>query len=218
MRKVLRTLLRALLFLLILALLGFILLAWQVDRLGQVDAAREADVIVALGARVNQDGTPGSDLTSRTYHAVDLWKAGIAPFIVCTGGIRDEPLSAAAVCKRFAVALGVPSERVLVADGSSNTMEDARVTAEVMAQKGWRSAVLVSHPLHLFRARWLFQRAGVDAVTSPTSTETRRIFLPLRLWYAMREAGGIIFTMIDGWSTVPDQWVATLQTRIYNSR
>ena len=218
MRKALRTLLRALSFLLILALLGFVLLTWQVDRLGRVDDAREADVIVALGARVNQNGTPGSDLTSRTYHAVDLWKAGIAPYIACTGGVRDEPLSAAAVCKRFAVDLGVPAERVFVADGSSNTMEDAQVTAELMAQKDWHSAVLVSHPLHLFRALWLFQRAGIDAVTSPTSTETHRIFLPIRLWYAMREAGGIIFTLIDGWSIVPDQWVATLQTRIYRSQ
>lgn len=218
MRIALRTLLRALLFLLIPALLGFILLTWQVDRLGRVDAAREADVIVALGARVNQDGTPGSDLTSRTYHAVDLWNADIAPDIICTGGFRNEPLSAAAVCKRFAVDLGVPSEHVLIADGSSNTMEDAQVTAQLMAQKGWRSAVLVSHPLHLFRARWLFRRAGIDAVTSPTSTETNRIFLPVRLWYAMREAGGIIFTLIDGWSIVPDEWVAALQTRIYRSQ
>ena len=159
-----------------------------------------------------------SDLTSRTYHAVDLWNAGIAPQIVCTGGVRDEPLSAAAVCKRFAVELGVPAERVFVADGSSNTMEDAQVTAALMAQKGWHSAVLVSHPLHLFRGRWLFQRARIDAVTSPTSIETHRIFLPVRLWYAMREAGGIIFTLIDGWSIVPDQWVATLQTRIYRSQ
>ena len=54
MRKALRTLLRALSFLLILAFLGFVLLTWQVDRLGRVDDAVEADVIVALGARVNR--------------------------------------------------------------------------------------------------------------------------------------------------------------------
>ena len=207
-----------LLALLILAVLGFSLLTWQVDRLGRVDDARAADVIVVLGARVNQDGTPGSDLTSRTYHAVDLWNAGIAPNIICTGGFRDEPLSAAAVCKRFAVGLGVPSERVWVADGSSNTVEDAHVTAEAMTQEGWRSAVLVSHPLHLFRARWLFQRAGIDVVTSPTSTETDRILLPLRVWYDVREAGGIVFAMMNGWSIIPEQWVAKLQTWVYGWR
>ncbi len=218
MRKILRALLRALLFLVILALLGFALLVWKVDRLGRVDAARDADVIVVLGAQVNQDGTPGSDLTSRTYHAADLWKAGLAPYMICTGGFQNEPLSAAAVCKRFAANLDVPAERILIADGSSNTMEDAQVTAKVMAQQGWHSAVLVSHPLHLFRASWLFRRAGIDAVTSPTSTETHRIFLPVRLWYATREAAGIIFTLIDGWSIVPAEWVAMLQTRIYGTQ
>ena len=79
------------------------LLTWQVDRLGREDQARPSDVIVVLGARVNADGTPGSDLTSRTYHAVDLWQPGMAPVIICTGGFRNEPLSAASVCKRFAV-------------------------------------------------------------------------------------------------------------------
>jgi uncharacterized SAM-binding protein YcdF (DUF218 family) len=217
MRRLLRGAGRGALLLLILAVTGFALLSWQIDRLGGVDEARPSDAIVVLGARVNQDGSPGSDLTSRTYHAVDLWKAGIAPNIICTGGFRNERLSAAAVCKRFAVSLGVPAEQVYLADGSSNTMEDAEMTAEVMTAQGWHSAVLVSHPLHLFRARWLFGRAGIEAVTSPTSTETNRIYPPLRAWYAAREAGGVVLTAINGWSIIPRQWVAKLQTWAYGS-
>ena len=217
MRRFLRGLLRTLFLLFLLALLGFALLVWQVDRLGRVDEARTADAVVVLGARVNVDGSPGSDLTSRTYHAVDLWKQGIAPALICTGGLKDEPLSAASVCKRFAVDLGVPAEQIFLADGSSNTIEDAQMTAAVMGQQGMRSAVLVSHPLHLFRARWLFRLAGIDAVTSPTSTETHRIFPPLRAWYAVREAGGIVLTAVDGWAIIPDQWVAKLQTWAYGS-
>ena len=212
MRRVLSGILRSLLLLLLLALLGFAFLAWQVDRLGQEDQARPSDVIVVLGARVNADGSPGSDLTSRTYHAVDLWERGLAPYIICTGGFRNEPLSAASVCKRFAVSLDVPPDRVVLADGSSNTVEDAEATQQVMARRGWKNAVLVSHPLHLFRARWLFRRAGIDAVTSPTSTDTHRIFPPLRAWYDLREAGGIVVTALDGWAIIPQQWVAKLQT------
>jgi uncharacterized SAM-binding protein YcdF (DUF218 family) len=215
MRRVISASLRAMLLILILALLGFALLAWQVDRLGREDQARPADAIVVLGARVNADGSPGSDLTSRTYHAVDLWKQGIAPYIICTGGFRNEPLSAASVCKRFAASLDVPPERVYLADGSTSTIEDAQATQQVMARQGWRSAVLVSHPLHLFRARWLFRREGIEAVTSPTTTDTKRIFPPLRAWYDLREAGGIVITALDGWSIIPQQWVAKLQTWAY---
>jgi len=193
----------------------FALLAWQVDRLGRRDDARAADAIIVLGARVEADGSPGSDLTSRTYHAVDLWQAGYAPYIICTGGYKNEPSSAASVCRRFAIDLGVPADQVQLADGTSNTVGDAVAAARVMADHGWRLAILVSHPLHLFRARWLFQEAGVDVVTSPTSTETGRIFPLLRAWYALRESGAIILTVLDKWGWLPPQWTARLQAWSY---
>ncbi len=220
MKRALSMVLRAAGLLLLIALLAFALLVWQVDRLGGRDDAPAldapaADAIVVLGARVNADGSPGSDLTSRTFHAVDLWLAGYAPDIICTGGFRNEQLSAAAVCRRFAVELGVPADRIFLADGSSNTIEDAASTAQVMAEHGWQKAILVSHPLHLYRARWLFRRAGVDVVTSPTSTEVERIAPPLRLWYAVREAGAIVVTALDGWQIVPPEWIARLQRLSY---
>jgi uncharacterized SAM-binding protein YcdF (DUF218 family) len=198
-----------------LALLALALLLWQIDRLGSRDDAQAADAIVVLGARVNADGSPGSDLTSRTYHAVDLWLAGYAPNIICTGGFKNEQLSAAAVCRRFAIELGVPADRITLADGSSNTIEDAASTARVMADQGWRTAILVSHPLHLYRARWLFRRAGLDVVTSPTSTDVARIAPPLRLWYAAREAAAILVTALDGWRVMPPEWIARLQRLTY---
>ena len=190
---------------------GIALLAWQVDRLGQKDDVRSADVIVVLGARVQPDGQPGPDLSSRTGHAVALWHQGYAPFIICSGGFKNERLSAAAVCREDAVEQGVPRERVFLADGTANTAEDARAAAEVMAENGWRSAILVSHPLHVFRARWFFQHAGVQVVTSPTSTETSRIYLPLRVWYAVREAGSMVVTTLEDWGWFPDAWRQRLE-------
>jgi uncharacterized SAM-binding protein YcdF (DUF218 family) len=220
MRRLLAAFFRTLVLLTFITLLGFAFLVFQVDRLGERDDAQTigapaADAIVVLGARVNADGSPGSDLTSRTYHAVDLWLAGYAPHIICTGGFKNERLSAAAVCRRFAIALGVPADRVYLADGSSNTIEDAAATAQVMAAQGWRKAILVSHPLHLYRARWLFGRAGLNVVTSPTSTEVARIAPPLRLWYAIREAGAVVVTALDGWEKVPPEWIARLQRWSY---
>lgn len=211
MKRIARKLLYALLALGALALLALGLLAWQIDRLGQQDEAQPADVIVVLGARVEPGGRPGSDLTSRTYHAVDLWQAGYAPYLICTGGFKDDPFSAAAACRRFAIELGVPADLVMMAGGGLNTRGDAEATAAVMAAHGWRSAILVSHPLHLYRARWLFRRAGVDAFTSPTSTRTDRILLPLRLWYAGREAGAMVMMAFDERGWLPIGWLDALQ-------
>lgn len=215
MRSYMRAFMRALLLLVAGVIIAFALLAWQVDHLGRQDSARPSDAIVVLGARVSADGQPGSDLTSRTYHAVDLWQAGYAPYIICTGGFRNEPLSAAAVCKRFATGLGAPAGQILLADGSSNTFEDAAATAQVMADHGLHTAVLVSHPLHVYRARWLFRRAGIDAVTSPTSTDTGRILLPLRAWYAVRETAALILTALNGWNLIPSEWIDRLQSWAY---
>lgn len=212
MRRVLRTLVRILGLLILVALLAFGWLVWQVDQLGREDHARSADAIVVLGARVEKDGQPGPDLRSRTQHAVALWKAGFAPQIICTGGYKNERLSAASVCRRFAAELDVPAERVWLADGSQSTYEDAEVAASVMAAHGWRSAILVSHPLHLYRASWLFRAAGVEAVTSPTSTDIDRIDLPDRVWLALREAGALVVTSLDTHGLLPARWTAQIQT------
>jgi uncharacterized SAM-binding protein YcdF (DUF218 family) len=212
MRRVVWGLVKMLGLIVLAGSIAFAILAWRVDRLGQEDDARPADVIIVLGARVDPDGQPGSDLTSRTLHAVDLWQQRYAPEVICSGGFKNERLSAAAVCRDYAIKLGVPPGNVWLADGTTNTLGDAYAAAAVMGAHGWRSAILVSHPLHLYRARWFFREAGVDVVTSPTTTETGRIFLPLRTWYVIREAGALVVTTLDGWGWMPSALKAQLET------
>ena len=214
MKRLLRTLARGLGLLILIALLGFGLLCWQVDRYGRQDRPQHADAIVVLGAQVTATGQPGSDLTSRTYHGVDLYNAGWAPRLICTGGYTDDPLSAAAVARRFAIGLGVEPDDIYLADGSMTTAEDARATAELMFARGWRSVILVSHPLHLYRARWSFGHAGLTVHASPTTTDTGRIFPPLRLWYVVREAGALILTTLEDWGVVQG-WSQKLQRWVY---
>lgn len=197
--------------LLVAGSLGLAALAWQIDRAGRYDAATQADVIVVLGARVEGDGSPGPDLASRVAHAVSIWQAGYAPNLICTGGFKNERLSAAAVCRRLAVQQGVPAERIFLGDGTTNTAEDAQAAAQVMAAHGWRTAIVVSHPLHIFRTLWLFRRVGVAAVASPTPTQIEQIPVPLRAWYTTREAGAIIATVLDGWGWLPAGWRNQLQ-------
>lgn len=177
-------------------------LSWQINRLGSQDQARPADAIVILGARVKVDGSPGSDLLSRTFHAMDLYNAGLAPLVICAGGLAGDPLSAAAVACRFAVEqLALPADKALLAQNidAYTTADEAAAVAELMRARGLRTAILVSHPLHLYRARWLFQRQGLTVYTSPTNTDLWRILPPLRAWYTMREAGGIILIMSQDW-------------------
>ncbi|MBE2234318.1 MAG: YdcF family protein [Anaerolinea sp.] len=194
-------------------------LSWQINRLGSQDRAQPADVIVILGARVEPDGSPSSDLLSRTYHAMDLYNAGLAPTVICAGGAGGDRLAAGAVACRFAVQeLGLPAERGLVVQESDawTTRDEAAVVSELMQANGWQTAIVVSHPLHLYRARWLFRREGLDVLTSPTNTDLGRIAPPLRAWYTLREAGGVLLTAAKDWPLV-DQLLNWLHKIVYDT-
>lgn len=175
-----------------LGVLGFVALALAVDLFGRADRAQPADAIVVLGAQVLEDGSPGPDLLPRTQKAVALYHAGMAPALICTGGIAGDPWSAAAVSARTAVSMGVPADAVFIADGSNNTREDTRRAVEIMRQHGWQSLIVVSHPMHLLRGTLLLRHAGATVYPSPTSTEVGRIPPRWRVIYAVREAGLIV--------------------------
>jgi uncharacterized SAM-binding protein YcdF (DUF218 family) len=217
MKRFSRRVLAGLLLLVSAIILLLLILGWQINRLGGQELAQPSDAIVILGARVNADGSPGSDLLSRTYHGMDLYNAGLASVVICAGGSGGDRLAAGAVACRFAVeALGLPPERAWVVQDRDayDTASEAQAVAELMRQHGLRSAILVSHPLHLFRARWLFQSEGLDVSTSPTNTDLRRITPLARLWYTLREAGGVILTALRA---IPgfDRVYAWLNQRVY---
>lgn len=183
---------------------GFLALCAAVNLYGLWDQAAPADAIVTLGARVLADGSPGPDLASRTAHSVALFRAGLAPYLICTGGLPGERSSAAAVSRNLAIQLGVPSERILLAEDSMSTQEDAEQVARLMRERHWQSAIVVSHPLHLLRAHILFQREGVRVMTSPTPLAPGETSLESRVYYTIREALGVIAALL------PKEWAVLL--------
>ncbi len=213
-RRLFRVLLTAAVLLLLSGGFTFLFLLWRINATGARDEARRADAIVVLGARVTPDGQAGADLSVRTRHGVELFQRGLAPYFVCTGGVHDDRLSAAAVACRLAVSQGVPEDKILLADGSSTTQEDAARTADLMYARGWSSIILVSHPLHLERARILFEAEGLSVYTSPTSTDLAVIPWESRAWLTAREAAGILWIYLAD-AGVPYEWTAPLNRWIY---
>jgi uncharacterized SAM-binding protein YcdF (DUF218 family) len=213
--RVLRYALLVLVSVALACFLGFGVLCLKIDHYGRRDLAQPADAIVILGAKVLPDGQPGPDLRARTQHAIALYRAGLAPRLICTGGVQDDPASAAAVCRSLALSLDAPQQAIFLADGSANTEEDARRVALVMNEYQWRSAVLVSHPLHLYRAKLFFEKEGLIVYTSPTTTDLDRIDLPLRGYYTIREGVGILWPYLEG-AGLPKEWTDALQEYVYS--
>jgi len=209
-RRLLKTVFAIVVAGLLATLLAFALLCVAVDRYGRREQAQPADAIVILGARVLSNGDPGPDLTPRVEKAVWLYKQGYAANLICTGGAAGDRMSAAAIAQRAATAGGVPAGASTIADGTSSTREDAERTAEVMAARGWHSALIVTHPLHMLRATVLFWRAGIDAHPSPTTTRVENIPSRWRLFYAAREAVLLVFDVVSPDGRMP-AWMLRVQ-------
>lgn len=175
----------------------FALVAWCIDRAGVVVDATPSDVIVVLGARVQPDGAPSPMLRERVTHAVTLFHRGLAPRLIVSGGVGDFGGSEASVGCALAVQLGVPREACVLEDQSHSTAQNAAFTAALL---GTRTAILVTDPSHLPRARRLFARNQIAVTGSPVLTAPRHVDLAGRVYWTCRE---VLASLKDEIASVP---------------
>lgn len=134
------------------------------------DMARPAAAIVVLGA-AQYVGRPSPVLRARLDHAIDLWKRGLAPRIIFTGGFGDrDTTSEAAVAQRYAIEHGVPPRVILLENSGRSTAESLQLVARLMDAEPSRDVILVSDPFHMLRLSILARRFGLNPYTSPTRT------------------------------------------------
>jgi uncharacterized SAM-binding protein YcdF (DUF218 family) len=151
-----------------------------------VDRPRQADAIVVLGA-AQYAGHPSPVLRARIDHALNLWRAGVAPLLVLTGGVgKRDTTSEAAVSASYAMRHGVPESAIMLETEGRTTSESITSVALVLTARGETSVVLVSDPFHMFRVWILARRHGLNVVTSPTRSSP--------LWVSVPASAGYIFS------------------------
>lgn len=135
----------------------------------RLDTGKPAHAIVVLGA-AQWDGRPSPVLQARVDHAIQLWRRGLAPKLIMTGGRgKGDTTTEAAVERRYAMEHGVPTSAILVEAESRSTSESLRNVAAMM-DVGAREVILVSDPFHMLRLSILARRFGLRPRTSPTRT------------------------------------------------
>lgn len=159
-----------------------------IDAYGHAQQAQKSDAIVVLGASVLPNGKASNSLRERVSQAVALHREGLAPVIICTGGVGDNPPAEAVVAAELALKLGVPAGQVLAEDKSTSTRENAAFTARICREHGWTSVLIVSQPYHLWRAKRLFAHVGLRASASPVRNSRVDQSLWTRSWWSVREA------------------------------
>ena len=134
--------------------------------------AERAEVIVVLGSgREEADPAWGSDQPSvtaieRLRYAARLQRASQLPVLI-SGGLHygQPPSEAALMAEALQRDFGVPTR--WREERSRTTWENARFSAELLGAEGIRRVVLVTQAGHMSRARWCFERAGLEVVAAP---------------------------------------------------
>lgn len=163
------------------------------------DQRRPADAIVVLGA-AQYNGKPSPVLKARLDHGVELYRAGLAPVVVVTGGIGDgDRESEATVSRRYLVSNGVPLEAVVVRPEGRSTEASMMSVAAWLKDHDHRRVLLVSDPFHMCRLRLEARRMGIEPYSSPTATSPISANLRLELPYLASEALKIPVAWIRSW-------------------
>jgi uncharacterized SAM-binding protein YcdF (DUF218 family) len=188
--------------LLLATLVGAVLVAgWTTYRIwdvGNRDEQRAVDAIVVLGA-AQYNGRPSTILKSRVEHAVELYRAGLARYLVVAGGkAAGDRTTEAATARLLALQQGVPASAILVEDQGRNTLESLRGVAAILRDHGLRSALFVSDRTHMLRVLRIARDEGITGYGSPTTTSPSDATFGNRLEATLHELGGLALYFVVG--------------------
>lgn len=147
-------------------MLVFTLAAILIVADGLTDDIHAADVAIVPGNTVEKDGRPSARLRARLDQTVALYRQGLFPNVIVSGGVGSEGFNEAEVMKSYLVENGVPEGRIHVDSGGATTYLTARNAARMMRENGWQSAMVVSQHFHVPRMRLALKRSGITPVFS----------------------------------------------------
>lgn len=156
----------------ILALLAVCVL-WFIGDLAYIatdaehDYAQKCDVILVLGCNIGSREQPSPCMTARAAHAAELYRQGLAGYVIASGGPTHPGTTEAAELARLLERDGVSPDHIVLEDRALNTIQNMRYSAEIMTRYGWDSAILVTEPFHIRRAALVAHDFGLKVWPAP---------------------------------------------------
>jgi uncharacterized SAM-binding protein YcdF (DUF218 family) len=162
----------------------------EIARQSAVDEAQPADIILVLGA-AEYRGKPSPVLRARLDHALALYKKGLAPRILTTGGAGGDPVyTEGAVGRSYLVSQGVPSEAIVIEPEGESTVYSTAAAAEIMRRMGLKSCIVVSDGYHIYRVKKMLEFRGLTVYGSPRSVNPPNDWR--ERWLYVRQAVGYL--------------------------
>ncbi|MGM9662071.1 MAG: YdcF family protein [Oscillospiraceae bacterium] len=182
-----------------LGLLLFAALEAWVLSMDETDWDSEASALIVLGAGVN-GRTPSLSLQKRLEAALEYAadKPDI-PIVVTGGQGAGEEISEARCMADWLTAHGVAAERILLEEQASDTEENIAFSLALLKAHGvdvTDNIAVVSSDYHLCRAALLWGAPNMV----PVAAHMPARFWPLTVNYYVREAFGVGYTLLKGWT------------------
>ena len=174
---------------LLAALAGFLAVtSVHIAHEGSLQELHSADAIVVFGA-AEYAGHPSPVLRARLDHAFDLFRQGIAPVVITTGGAAADPsFSEGGVGHDYLKHRGIPERNLIAETQGSDTAQSAVRVAVIMRANGLHSCVAVSDAYHVFRIKRLLQHQGIGPVYVAPRPGSRPHNTVQRTYAVLREA------------------------------
>lgn len=128
-----------------------------------------ADCILILGAGVRDDGSPSHMLEDRLLTGIDLYQSGQCKTLLMSGDHGREEYDEVNCMKDYAVNAGVLTEDIFMDHAGFSTYESLYRAREVF---GAKKIVIVTQKYHLYRALYVADALGLDAVGVPADLRT----------------------------------------------
>jgi uncharacterized SAM-binding protein YcdF (DUF218 family) len=173
-------------------------MSWRIWDVGNRDQRERVDAIVVLGA-AQYNGRPSTILKARLDHAIELYRSGLARYLVVTGGKAEgDRTTEAASARAYALAMGVPHDAILVEDKGRTTLESLRDVATLLHGHGVATTLFVSDRTHMLRVLRIARDEGLTSLGSPTDTSPTDANFGNRLEATLHEIGGLSLYFLSG--------------------
>ena len=145
----------------------FLFLAHAIIHDSRQQQLHTADASIVFGA-AQYDGRPSPVYKARLDHANALFRQGLAPVVITTGGAAADPkFSEGGVGHDYLMRRGIPESALIAETTASDTAQSAERVTVIMRTNHMQSCIAVSDAYHVFRIRKLLEHQGLTVYLAP---------------------------------------------------
>ncbi len=129
----------------------------------------DPDCLLVLGAAVWAVDRPSQMLADRLDEAITLYNKGVSKKIIVSGDHGRDDYDEVNTMKRYLIKAGIPGEDIFMDHAGFSTYESIKRAREIF---GVNRVVVVTQQYHLYRALYICDRVGIDALGAPADPRT----------------------------------------------